>query len=365
MPKNSQKEIKDIIVYADFLNLSNTHINEIINKLNIDIPQGIDPRVYLYSIKNMLFNNDEVKKIIENRIFAGRTSVKWYRFNYKNISIDEIIENLESAENYYNDMLEANTNNLHFSGKYTCIKKGDNSYIIRVMVPTDIKISGNRIIYDKITTVSNVYTEVNLERKIIEIRTSGRNAEKIIEDIYAPLGFENIVEIDILGRYNGDIEVFKNSLNKGKFIDVTSKPLVNIEITPEINQLLVNVLQSIDNYFLTNNIEKLNEELHNINFNEIISDIELDNIPFTQLLLAGMSTIGMGTREDIQEDLSNQPLNSLLKEYMNNQSGFINFILECDSKSYTIQVGVTTNSINFRTYSTEECIGYIRNMTIG
>ena len=78
-----------------------------------------------------------------------------------------------------------------------------------------------------------------------------------------------------------------------------------------------------------------------------------------------MSTIGMGTREDIQEDLSNQPLNSLLKEYMNNQSGFINFILEYDNKSYTIQVGVTTNSINFRTYSTEECIGYIRNMTIG
>lgn len=201
-----------------------------------------------------------------------------------------------------------------------------------------------------------------MDAKYIEVRSDSVSARKIVNNIISPLLEKEISEVSVLRRYNDSLESFRDSLNNGKFIDVTSKPDLDIMLTKENNELLVNTLKALDEYFINKDIENLKTELLEV-------ELGTEDIPFTQLFLAGLSQIGMGTRVDIEEDLTDQSLYGILKSYMTNQRGFISFTLENESgfkNSYTIQVGIkTTNSISFRSSATEEAIRYIRNKILG
>lgn len=353
--KKTKVDLKDIIFKPDLLNLTNDDIEEILKDLEIKPEKDIDKVDYLYEMKNLLFNNDKVRDSVKNKIFAGRTSVKWYTFKVDSEAERETIkQNLESASNYYNDIYNLDVSNLQSPAKYTCIKNGENNYIMRIMVPTGTKTIGSGMNLQRYTNISNIVVIIDLSNQYIEIRASNYIAKRIIDYITGSLSIKNVIEADLLKRYNGSIEKFKNSLCNGRFTETLGAPDLDITLTKEKSELLANILQIIDDYFMDKSIEDLENQLSNI-------DIDTEGIPFTQLLLAGMSKIGMGMREDVNDDLSCQTLYKAFKLYITEHKGFINFSTTEDGPIYTIQLGITTKSISFRSSVTEDVIEYIRN----
>ncbi len=351
--------IEDITVPADFLNLTRDDIDRIIIEMDLEISRDIDEKMYLFDMREELFKTSSVSEIVKNKILAGKTSVKWYQLNLCEDEKKQLKEKLEAESNFYNAICPIDTSQIQSPTKYTCIKVGQDKYIMRIMVP-----SGTRTVNDgreirRVQTINNVTVIISLENQYIEIRSNNRNAKRIANTILEPLLDIELSEVNVIGRHGNSLEDFRDSLRNGKFIDVTSVPDRNIELTKEQNELLVSVLQALDEYFIERDIDKLSEEL-------LSFEIGTEQIPFTQLFLSGLSQIGMATRTDFDEDLSCQSLYSMLKSYMTSQTGYITFTTEDDeSLTYTIQVGITTNTISFRSSSTEDAIKYIRKKVLG
>jgi hypothetical protein len=156
-------EIKDIIYKYDFTNLISDDIEKIIKDLNLNIPKEIDKLDYLYQIKSLIFESQISKKIVTNKIFAGITSVKWYRLDIKDDKdMFRIKSNIESPANFYNDIYEIDSRSLENIRKYTCIKIRDNTYLMRLMVPAGVKTINDGKQIQKIKNVKNVVTIINL-----------------------------------------------------------------------------------------------------------------------------------------------------------------------------------------------------------
>ncbi len=355
-------EIRDIVFPADFLNLTKEDTDKIINEMELNIDEDTDVKIHLYNIKNQLFIDSSVSSLIKDKIFAGKTSVKWYKFEFSEEEKAGIIERIESESNFYNVVLPIDTAQINLPVKYTCIKIGDNKYMMRIMNPTGSRTINTGKEISKIKSVNNITVIIDIDRKYIEVRSDNVSARKIINNIIAPLIGKEIIEVSILKDYNDCLETFRNSLNNGKFVDVTSKPDLDIILTRAQNERLVNTLKALDEYFINKDIEGLKTELLEV-------ELGTEEIPFTQLFLAGLSQIGMATRIDIDEDLTDQSLYGILKSYMTNQRGFINFTLNDElgiPHYYTIQVGIkTTNSISFKSSATEQSIQYIRSKILG
>lgn len=350
--------VRDIIEKADFLNFTKNDAEEIISILEIDIPKDIDKRMYMSEIIKVVYENEQTKKILENKIFAGQTSTKWYKIYISEDEKLEVKRKIESDTNFYNTIFPVDTSQINQPMKYTCVKNGQDKYMMRIMVPTGTRNVNNGRTVEKVVNIKNVVVNIDLENKYIEVRSNSKDSKKIIDTIFIPLFSKNIEPINVLSQYSDSIESFKDSLKNGKFIDVTSVPDLNIDLSKKQNELLVSLLKALDDYFTSKDINKFNEELESC-------DIEIGSIPFTQLFLAGLSQIGMATRIDLDEDLCTQSLYSMLKNYMTNQKGFITFTLPEDGNVYTIQVGLTTNSVSFRSSATEEAIEYIRRKILG
>ncbi|GAA0076212.1 hypothetical protein UT300005_05900 [Clostridium sp. CTA-5] len=349
-------KLNEIIAYSDFKNLTKEDIDKIVKKLEInDIDD--DKKHYLYEIKQLIYRDQELNELIENRVFAGRTSLKWYKLLIEDSQIMEIVEKLESNENYYNAIDKVNTNELSDMHKYTCMKLGNNKYIIRLYVPTGQKTVDNGLELKRIKTISNTTVIIDLNEKLLEVRSSSKYADKIANSICDYLHIINHDGKRILGNHSNSLEKFRDSLNNGKFIDTTSIPDENIELTSSENQLVVKTLESLDEYFIDKGLDKLINSLN---------DMNPEGTPFTQLLLAGMSKIGMAVKPNADDDLSQKSLYKLFKGYMTDYSGYITFTLPGDIHEirYTLLVGVKTNTISFRSSVTEEVIDYVKSKIV-
>ncbi|KPU45798.1 hypothetical protein OXPF_05870 [Oxobacter pfennigii] len=351
---NHEMEIKDIVVMLDFSNLTRDDIDKIYEDMEINPEENIDKIEYLYEMKDLLFASDTVRDYIKNKVFAGRKSVKWYKFKADTQDeVDRIKQSLESDTNYFNRVYKADTSTLTSPEKYTCINNGENKYIMRIMLPTGTKTITNGVGINKFKTINNVVVIVDLTEKFIEVRASNKDAKRIIGYLSGTLSLENVIEVDTLSRYNGSIERFKDSLLNGRFTETLCAPDLDIVLTKDKSELLANVLGILDEYFIDKDLEKVSQQLSEI-------DLDTEGAPFTQLLLAGMSKIGIGIRDDIDGDLSSQSLYNAFKMFVTEHKGYINFSLVEDGPVYTIQVGIVTKSISFRSSVTEDVIEYIR-----
>ena len=72
----------------------------------------------------------------------------------------------------------------------------------------------------------------------------------------------------------------------------------------------------------------------------------------------------MKIRNDSQRDVSKQSLYKILQDNLIEDSSYIRFSIVPNGAQYTMQVGMKTNSIVFRSSVTEEVINYIRNKII-
>ncbi|MDU7948679.1 MAG: hypothetical protein E7J31_09585 [Clostridium sp.] len=349
-------KINEIITYSDFKNLTKEDIDNIVSKLGIDISDKKDIRYYLYSIKNMIFENSELNTLVLERVFAGRTSLKWYRLNLPEEKIPELINKIESDENFFNCKADIASDSVTDITQYTCIKLEENKYIIRLYVPTGTKTVDNGVSLSKIKTISNTTAILDVKNNLLEVRSNSKFSDKIARLIMNNLKLTYNGGRLVLGKYRNSIELLRDALNNGKFIDTTSIPDENIELSFEENKLVVETLEALDRYFYDNNESELINKL---------SKMKTDGIPFTQLLLSGMSKIGMAVQQNDNDDLSKKSLYNLFKSYMTDYSGYITFTLPGDDLNrYTIQVGVTTNTISFRSSATEEVIDYIKSKIV-
>ncbi|ANP69013.1 hypothetical protein GTH52_06915 [Clostridium tyrobutyricum] len=353
-------EIKDIIVKSDFINLTNQEIDKIIKILDIELNDKEDPRQRLFDNIDLIFKDNKAKDVLLSKIFAGRKSVKWFKIiyvgndnieNYK----DLLIKKIESDEYCFDKIKSINNKSLESPSLYTCIKLDDNKYIMRFMIPCGTKTYNDGQDYSKFKNINNVVVIVDLNCEYLEIRTNSKDATRIanqLMDTFKAM-YVSIRDLDVLKNYNGSLEKFKSSLYNGNFAQSLSIPDKNLKLTEENNELLVNMLIVIDDYFGDKDIKKFNDKVQALN-------IDTDGTPFTELLLAGMASIGLKIRKDCEEDLSKQTLYNVLKKYITNYSGLIKFSDSPVGEIYTISVGLKTLSIFFKSSVSEKTIKYIR-----
>ncbi|MCC5909403.1 MAG: hypothetical protein JJT76_03070 [Clostridiaceae bacterium] len=351
---------KDIVVSWDFNNLTSDDIKEITNYIDLEFPEGIAKYEYLHSIKDDLFEIPEVSDLLLSKLFAGRTSIKWFTFDISDDAIDEMIARFEDTENNCFERLNRNVDiESTLPQKYVCIKLEEGKYLLRVIVSSSYKSINTGTEVNRIRSMKNVITLIDFNNKFIEIRADYNTANIIKTHIYQQMLNRQLSEYEILSRYSNRLENFAYDLNDGRFIRVLSIPNLNIELSSEQERLLLDIIEGLNKYFTNRNLEDINNILDN-------ADLSTNPLSFTQLFLAGLAKIGISTRVDIEEDLSSQVLYGMLQPYMTNENGHISFKINgnTDNKD-TILIGINTRSVSFKTQTTEQSIEYIRSKLLG
>lgn len=337
-------EVKDILTKRDFFKLKNV-LNDINNILEIPY-ENIEK---LYIDRNRLFDNHEVYEIIKNNIFAGRISVKLWRIeageNDENISV--IKSSIEKSKYYNKNLIDIlDREKVDKPTPYTCIKLDYNKYLLRVIVPIGTKVRDDGIEMISIPENKNIVCIIDLDNKYIEVRAEYKISKLIISQLKELFNLDGIVEINILSKHNNSIEVLKNSFMNAKFINVKSIPLSDSNLTEEQTEMLIDTLKAIDEFYIEKDYNNLINSLKNI-------DISTNEIGFIPLLLGGLSKIGISSKLDNIKDITNQPMYKLLEGYLLHQSGYLR-IVDSIGKEYSIQIGISTNNIIFKSNCTDE-----------
>lgn len=344
----------DSIIYtqSDFANLVNTDMIEIKKILDIIRPEDIDDITYLYSNLELIEQNQETKKIIDNKLLAGQTSVKWYKYNYSNIIVkDKLIEKLRDPEKWYKRDIK---NTEIVKNDISCIVDDDGVYTCKIFIQDGYNNVQQGLNYTRIEKIRSVIVKIDVENCWIEFRCPDNKCTLITQIIATKLGLSDIYEVAILRKYHNDINEFKNSLQDGFYMHYTAMPSQPLDLTQEDSIALAELVKTIDRYIKDKNTDGLVERLSAINF-------DAEDISIISILLAGIDSMGMKIKNNSDKDMSEQSLYAILKDYIMESSSFIKFRTIKDGPSYTIVVGLKSNNIVFRTSVTEEVITYIRN----
>lgn len=343
-------EIKDILLEKDFDKLKSqlVTLGVIMEKEYYNVSEVYDDRENIYS-------NQDAYDIIKEHIFAGKTSSKYWTIpDLKDEeNVNKFRAEIEKLSIYNKDILSTLENGIRDQTilaptPYTCIKLDEDEYLMRVITP-----SGNKKIDNGINKVTqkqykNVVCYISLKGKYIEVRADATLADKIIKHFKFKLKFNGITDVKILNKYGNSLENFKDSFNDAKFTNLKSIPEFNSDLTDEELNSLVKVLGVLDEYFINKDEDTLKEDIRAI-------DIEENEGGFIPLLLAGLSNIGISTNNSNDRDITKQPMYKAIERYLSHQSGMI-VINKGNNESYSIQVGMKTDSIVFLKHSTNECI---------
>lgn len=352
--------LQDVVCKSDFRNLIKDDIDRIKKELGIVTTKEIDDYNHLFDIKGTIFENSTCKRLIESKVFAGRTSIKWYKLNQTSEeSKQNLIKALESEENFFNRINNISSNDVINMVKYTCIKKNDGVYMIRILIPTGYRTIATGLDTIKHRNIRNVVAYIDIEHNYLEVRAGCKEAEKVARYLLGSLGVVDYSEYKVFGNFSSSIENFKDSLYGGRFIDMSSIPDQNIELTDNQSEMLADTLGILDEYFISQDLDKFIQDIQDKVF-------DTNGTPFTQLLLGGMASIGMVVRKDQRQDLSSQSLYKCLRQFITTHAGYIEFEYPlASSNMYTILIGISTNNITFRSSVNEETIEYIRRKVIG
>lgn len=348
-------DLSNLMLEKDFYKLNGNDISALIKELKVNIEKSDEGKKYVYEERNNFFGrSDKATEIILNKIFVGqRISVKWYKIHELDIERKkEILHTLERFP-YYRKFKSVNTKTVNMTTCIGCYKLSNDKYIFRYLVPDrEIKKDDGLTIHrEKI--IKNVIAIIDFQNRFIEIRSGSSTAKKVLEEIISQTGLTETGEHVVLYRYGNSLEAFRDSLEEGWFKNFKAAPKTLTDLTEEDTKALIDTLEAMDEFFLNRDYDLLVDSLSKIDF-------DADESNFTQIFLAGMAKIGMSISKDSSEDMSLQPIYRMLDKYINNESGFIGFKNPNDGNCYTIQVGLTTNSIYFPGESSESAIAYIR-----
>lgn len=345
--------LKNLYTQADFLNLTSDDITKIKEILDVEIPEEIDDYEYLYENINMLEGNAETNDIISNKILAGQLSVKWFKFDYNGEFTKELLLNkLETQELGFN-INAIDRLNLNIKDDIISIIKNDNIYTVKLFISDGYKRVTNGIQSRREPIVKSVIVNIDIDNCWVEIRTNEDRCKKIIKILENRLGLCELKGILILNKYRNDINVFKDSLVDGFYLNYKAVPTEVTELTEEDGAAIVSIIKAIDEYFNDKDNKKLVANLEKMEY-------DTEGLSLSSILLAGIDNVGMKIRNDSKRDMSEQSLYTILKDDLIEDSSYIRFSIVPNGTQYTMQVGMKSNSIVFRSSVTEEVISYIR-----
>lgn len=297
-------------------------------------------------------------KRIEENAMAGSTSIAWFQLNKKEETLlgtkDKIIEELNFDP--FNEVRIPNEDEILSEPKVICGATigNDREYYLRFIhrtgTTTSYFVNTQHVgIRQEITTVY-----VDEGKGIIEVRANATNAKKVASSfaslINRQIAFE---QIDVIAPYGREVEKLADALN-GTLYDTVGKPeSLDTEFKEEDGEFIVNVLAALDKYFSERNINELVTKLDNEELNEVLS-----STPFTNLLLSGLETVGLGSIRDLR----GQPLYDYIEPYIQKQRGSILFNVVEDGlvQEYSVKIGVRSKTLKFNTPATEKAIRFVR-----
>lgn len=346
--------LNKLYTQADFLNLTSDDINKIKQVLDLETPDEIDDYEYLYENINILEGNPEANEIISEKLLAGQLSVKWFKFKYDNNFTKETLrKRLEVQELGYNVDIQQRLN-LNIENDIFSIIKNENIYTIKVFILDGYKRITNGIQSRREPLVKSVIINIDIDNCWVEIRTNEERCRKINKILEKRLGLKIIDTIRILNKYNDDINKFKDDLIGGFYLKYKAVPSEEIDLTGEDGIAIATIVKTIDEYFNDKDTKKLLDTLSNM-------DYDTEGLSLSSILLAGIDNVGMKIRNNSEKDVSEQSLYTILKDNLIEDSSYIRFSVVPNGAAYTMQVGLKSNSIVFRTSVTERVISYIRN----
>ena len=351
-------KIVDIVFFPDIIKLPKESLKEICTDLRLDttgVSFDLAQRLWDYVVSE----SREGLNLLEDRLLSGKTSVTWFKVG-ELAALQDIKMSLLNAENsLFDNVLTIEAGDLTSEPKLIAAAEiNENEILLRYVYNSGNKrtISGTEVYITPKSEITTAY--LNLSEGIVEVRTDAKHATKIASAITNILNVEIVLEPqEILAPFGNNVEQIANALN-GELIDATSTPELNFEnFSVEQAQGIFDILNALNLYFDEENETEFIESSRSAS--ETFGE-HLLTAPFTALILNGMERVGMRTNVG---DLRGQPLYDTLRPYLQHQGGFIKFKFPVNGvdKSFTIRVGLTTDSVYFTTPATEEVIQYVRN----
>lgn len=349
--------LKNLYTQADFLNLTSDDIHKLKEILDLEIPDEIDDYEYLYTNINILEDSSEANSIISEKLLAGQVSVKWFKFKYNDdFTKGTLRERLECGEVGYNVDITQRLK-LNIENDIVSIIKNEDIYTIKVFISDGYKRVTNGIQSRREKIVKSVIVNIDIENCWIEVRTNEEKCKKVNKILELKLGLINIDVIKILKNYNNNISEFRDSLIDGFYLKYKAVPSEEIDFTEEDGIAIATIVRVIDEYFNDKDDKKLLDTLGKMKY-------DTEGLSLSSILLAGIDNVGVKIRNDSEKDVSEQSLYTILKDNLIEDSSYIRFSVVDNGPKYTMQVGMTSNNIVFRSSVTEKVISYIRNKVL-
>lgn len=350
-------KIADITFLPDLIKLPKDSLKEICTDLRLDTTgTSFDLAQRLWDCIDS--GGHRGLESLENRLLSGKTSVTWFKVvDIK--TLQALKSHLVNEEHsLFESVLNIEASELTSDPKLIAAAEiNENEILLRYVYNSGNRrtVSGTRVFTTPKSELITAY--LNLNDGIVEIRTDAKNAIKIGSAITKIADLDIILEHKaILASFGNDVEQIASAL-EGELIDATSTPELDLEdFTEEQAQAVLNILNALNTYFDGDSEAELIESLKGAS--ETFGE-HLSTAPFTALILNGMERVGM--RKNVG-DLRGQPLYDTLRPYLQHQGGFIKFKFPDNGveKTYTIRVGLTTDSVYFTTPATEEVIKFVR-----
>lgn len=332
----------DFIFKEDLSRLIQRELMEL-EKFLPELKENKDKQSWLYENISEWKDNENVKKIIFQKIYAGQCSVRLYKVPKDTLS--KVILKLESNEFSFN----TKTLNKGDSISILCTYRlSDDNYMIRLRCNNGIR-RRVEVNYEEI-----VYSVVifDIKHNVFQIRADNKLADKIKRFLQYKLDIVELEKVNVLQKYIS-IKDFASAIN-GTFNKVKANPSYVVGTLNEKDQRsLRDLITTIDNYMLDKNSDVLKSSLDLIEFDT--------NLTFSQLMLAGCRDIGL-TTENI--DLSNQAIYNLIGEDIVHDYGSISVKTDGFAEQFTIKLS-SDGGINFQSSVDEHMISYIISYVLG
>ncbi|GAA0428923.1 hypothetical protein GCM10008983_01550 [Lentibacillus halophilus] len=355
--------ISEIIFIQDLMSLPKSDLKDICTDLNLEdsgYKGDLAGRIYS-SLNHSKKTKNDVLENYKNKIFAGKTSLTWFKLN--NMLSKEEFKNLIRENHSFDPFETTSIPPLHEISTEPFLIGGsdgnnNNDVFLRFIHKSGVNEEPHvtEITTTPKTSLSTVY--YHSDSGILELRGDSRKGETIAK-IIARLLKQQVSLERIETPFYHKIDDIANNLG-GALIDAKSKPEMLLEDLDEDKiKAVANVLTALDNYFNTENAEELETQLQQAN--NAFDDYKF-TVPFSALILSGMEEVGLSGEKEIR----GLPLFDYLNPNLQHQNGYIrfNFVEDGFEKPFTIRVGMKSQSIYFSTRASEQVIAYVREQVI-
>ncbi|CVK21916.1 hypothetical protein [Sporomusa sphaeroides] len=354
-------DIQNITHHSDLLKLSKNQLVEICTDMNLPT-DGYRPEL-AFTIWEKIKGNTELQneklKAWKTRLLCGRTSVMWYQLDVgTSKGIKETLIK-QCGFNPFNYIKMPPKEELTSTPILISAANGDteSEYFLRFIYKSGVtkNIYGDEMQLIPSSSIVTVY--VNEELNCFEVRSEPGTASKVARSFARLINREiALTPRNILVPFGNNVEAMADAL-EGNLIEALSKPESLLEdFTAEQTEAIAKVLTAFDEYLAAEDVDSLTKELKDA---KIAFGGEMLSVPFAALILSGIEKVSLGVAG---RDLRELVLYDFLKPYLQHQGGFIQFVVSDEGlpQSYTIKVGLKSNSVYFVTPATENVLKFVR-----